>query len=537
MAYGVLIAGNGLVSLTHPDEVFYVQTAKEMIAHHSYLVPYIFDQPQFEKPVLTYWLLIFAIKIFGLTDFGARFFMGFFGIIGVVTTYWLAFIMFKSKRTAFLSALVLTSSFIYFVLSRSVLTDMVFSIWVVLSLAAFYWGYSESTRKGRGIVLSFVFAALAVLTKGILGIIFPALIIGSFLAYRRDLKFLSSKATVLGSLVFIALSFPWHIWVIKQYGVSFIQEYWNNVHVRRIVEAEHQKSNTWYFYLLTLAAGIFPWSLLLVPSAVTCYRHIRNSLAGRHEMVFLLFWIVIVVGLMQIAQSKLASYILPVFPAVAIFIGFTLNAMFDTARKKDFRWLVISTCLLAVFFLGAVGFGQYYLMTHAQYGVYAAAAKSLSIALGVYILVLLTAVILRLSQMMIAGHAVVVILLLGAAFFGRHHAEPWVSCKLISHVLKNASPTPATILCSKFYARGVRYYTDYPVAVIDNNGRGFFSPHPVPFLNSDEKILKFLNRQQRLYCIVKKSDLDDIHRLAGDHFQVTTIEVIGGKYLLRVEKI
>jgi hypothetical protein len=79
-----LMIGNDGVSLTHPDEVFYNQTAKEMIAHRSWLTPYLFGQPQFEKPILTYWLLIVAIKIFGLTAFAARFMPSLFGILGVL---------------------------------------------------------------------------------------------------------------------------------------------------------------------------------------------------------------------------------------------------------------------------------------------------------------------------------------------------------------------------------------------------------------------------------------------------------------------
>jgi hypothetical protein len=73
LAYAFLMFGNGAISLTHPDEVFYIQTAKEMMERNSWATPYIFDAPQFEKPILTYWLLILALKIFGITAFGARF--------------------------------------------------------------------------------------------------------------------------------------------------------------------------------------------------------------------------------------------------------------------------------------------------------------------------------------------------------------------------------------------------------------------------------------------------------------------------------
>src|SRR3990167_6956055 len=87
MSYFLLMFGNGIVSLTHPDEVFYVQSAKEMLDHNSWLTPMIFDDIQFEKPFLAFALFALAIKWFGLTAFTARFWPSFFGIIGVGAAY------------------------------------------------------------------------------------------------------------------------------------------------------------------------------------------------------------------------------------------------------------------------------------------------------------------------------------------------------------------------------------------------------------------------------------------------------------------
>ncbi len=93
--------GNGRVALSHPDEVFYAQTAKEMLVHHSWLTPYIFDQPQFEKPFLFYWLLAVARKFCGDSPFVARFWPAFFGMLGVVVTYLMAWMLIANKRLVF----------------------------------------------------------------------------------------------------------------------------------------------------------------------------------------------------------------------------------------------------------------------------------------------------------------------------------------------------------------------------------------------------------------------------------------------------
>ena len=76
LSYVVLMLGNGILSLTNPDEVFYAQTAKEMIQHKTWATPYLFDQPQFEKPIFLYWCLRASFIIFGVTSFAARFASG-----------------------------------------------------------------------------------------------------------------------------------------------------------------------------------------------------------------------------------------------------------------------------------------------------------------------------------------------------------------------------------------------------------------------------------------------------------------------------
>ena len=193
LGYFCFMLGNGIISLTIPDEVFYAQIAKEMIKLHSWMTPYMFGQPQFEKPILLYWLLKIAFMIFGLTSFAARFFPALFGMIGVLATYFLGVWGFKDQKKALISAIVLMTSGLYLGLARTVFTDLIFSVFILLSLLSFYRGYSSVKRKGGGVLLFFVFAALAVLSKGPLGVIIPLLTVIIFLLIKRDLKFLFNR--------------------------------------------------------------------------------------------------------------------------------------------------------------------------------------------------------------------------------------------------------------------------------------------------------------------------------------------------------
>ena len=86
-AYFMLMFGNGIVSLTHPDEVFYIESAKEMVENGKWFTPMIFDEVQFEKPFFAFALFAGAIKWFGLNSAAARFWPAFFGILGVAVVY------------------------------------------------------------------------------------------------------------------------------------------------------------------------------------------------------------------------------------------------------------------------------------------------------------------------------------------------------------------------------------------------------------------------------------------------------------------
>ncbi len=538
--YFFLMFGNGIVSLTHPDEVFYTQTAKEMVAHKSWLTPLIFDAPQFEKPILFYWLLALAVKWFGASPFVARFWPAFFGILGALVTYWITFMLFERKRTSFWASLILMSSFIYLALSRAVLTDMVFSIWVVISLGFFYWGYRYREHKKEGIILSLIFSAIAVLTKGVLGITFPWLIIFLFLWYKKDFIFLKDKAAIIGILLFLAIALPWHILMYSRYGQFFLDEYFKNVHIRRIFEAEHARCDTWFFYPLTMAMGMFPWSFFIFPAIVGACQHYRRRTIQRDPNVFLFIWILGIFICVQPAHSKLASYIFPVFPAMAILLAFYL----DQSLEKISQGIKIKTiqvwgyCLPFIF----IGLAAASLVASGIYTDYA--VNKTPVYIFCFLMILLTVMILifirgkKYTALTFAPMGVTVSLLI-TLFFAKGYIEPWVSCQGIIQEFKKIDSSKGIVLSSKFYARAVRYYTDREVAVMDINGKGFFSPHPIPFLNADHLLLGFLKGHSPIYGIVKKGDVKDLERLRemDPFYTLEVLKEIGGKYIVRIKKI
>ena len=528
-----LMFGNGAINLTHPDEVFYAQTAKEMKQQETWLVPYLFGHPQFEKPIFTFWLLRIGFAWFGVSNFTARFFPAVFAILGIIAVYSLGLSGYKDKRKAFLCALVLMSSGLYIGLARTVFTDMIFSVFILLSLASFFWGYVNTKRKSGGIILFFVFSALAVLTKGPLGFLLPVLIIILFLAIKKELNFLLCKPSLLGLAVFLLLALPWYVLMINKFGKSFIQEFFYNDHIRRFFKAEHPKADTWYLYPLSMIGCMFPWSIFVAGAFIYLFKEIKRNSANP-VYLFLASWIFVILAVFQIAHSKLVSYILPLFPALALATGDFISTAIVSRRHRTLPMvLAISWFVLLMFPIGLiVSVTKYSKYVPSKIPVY-----GFIIFYSVVLAAMLFFLIRRKFMISIYFLSFQLPLVLFFVFSQHQSFDPYVSNKNACEYLLSSHNVEDIILCSKPFVRGVRFYTDKEVAVV-NLGRlaaNFFSPHPLPYLDTDENALDFLKKRPVTYCILTKTSFKDMQRLARDGgVKVELLKIIGDEYIVKI---
>jgi 4-amino-4-deoxy-L-arabinose transferase-like glycosyltransferase len=536
LSYVFFMLGNGIISLTNPDEVFYVQTAKEMAQHNSWMTEYLFNAPQFEKPILLYWLLRTCLIIFPNPNFAGRFSPALFAGLGVVAVYLLSLLGFKNEKKAFISALIVMSCGLYIGLARTVFTDMIFSVLVLFSLLSFYWGYALRPRRGPGILLFFVFAGLAVLAKGPLGIFITLATVVIFLLIRKDIKFLFCWYSLWGIFVFIAISFPWYLFMIKSYGMSFINEFFYNDHIRRLIEAEHISNDKWYFYPFSMIGCIFPWSLYTLASLIYLFKTLKKNINPFY--VFLACWVCVVFAVFQPAHSKLVSYIFPLFPALAIITGdFMYNHA--SAGNKNKVFFIISLFTGLILLLMAIGLGvSIHIPKIASFLTSKAPANLLFFILLISAILFcvfifkrkfLKAIFVLVTLMCLLSIMLLVII---------KETETYVSSKQASDYLLKNYDVNGPIICSKAFARGVRYYTNKDITIIDLPGKNFFSPHPLTFLYNDNKAIEYLSKQSTVYCILKKANVEDIERIAylsHNEFKFIVLKVIGNEYILRIE--
>lgn len=529
LCYVFFFLGNSVIQFTNPDEVFYSQTAKEMMKHNSWMTPYLFDAPQFEKPIMTYWLLRIAFEVGGVTPFAARFFPALFATIGIIAIYLFGILAFRDNRKAFLSALVMMSSAFYISLARTVFTDMIFTVFILLSMLSFYWAYTTPARKNHGIIWFFVFAALATLTKGPLGICLPVIAIVLFLALRKELSFVVTAATAWGALVFCVIAAPWYALMFKLYGNDFIQEFFYNDHWRRLVEAEHRKLDKWHFYPASTIGAFFPWSLFLL-SAIIFY---MKDLVRKKEAFFMLLacWIGVMFVLFQFAHSKLLSYIFPFFPALALIAGNFLAEQEAKKGKLVFGLSLATAIFLVIFPIGLV------IAAH-QFPQYIPSVKPIyffAAGLAVYAAITLTYVLRRNIRVFYYCASLILPLLLVCAFSMVHSYDAYVTSKQPTEFLMKNYQVHGKILCSKKIARGVRFYTDRDVAVQNMGGEDYFSPHPVQSNHTVDQARAFLASQPETFCILNKSDARDLKEsVAGPGFNVEFLKIFGQTYVVRI---
>ena len=304
------LGSSGLV-ITDQVESNYALTAKEMLASGDYFSPRIYGNYWYDKPAFFYWELMAAFSLFGTSDFAARFFPGLFASIGVLLTYGFGRQIYNA-RTGFFAAAILATSFAYWLVGRSVITDATLFVFLNGALVFFYFGY---TRNRRFYYLAYVSAGLAVLTKGPVGIVLPGLVILAFLLVRRDLGELL-RMKPLGILLFALVSGIWYAGMYALHGMDFIVSFFGVHNLLRAAVAEHPAWDVWYFYPAIFLVIFFPWSFLLILPLI---RRLRKGLRGiAPDTLFLLIWALGVNAFFQVMATKYSTYTLPALMPFAL---------------------------------------------------------------------------------------------------------------------------------------------------------------------------------------------------------------------------
>lgn len=351
----------GYLPLWDPDEPYYIESAREMIDRGDYITPYFNYEPRLNKPIFFYWMQIISGRVFGFNEFSARFPSLVAGIALILLIYKFGSLLY-SKQTGLISALIGATSFEIYVLSRQAVTDMCLAFFMTLAL----YGYAsvQIAKKGGGQwYLFYIGTALAVITKGPVGLLLPGLIIFIIMIVQKDLSIIHKMHIIKGIGIFFIIASPWYIAVLIQHGFSFFKEFIIENNLLRYVTPMYKHTGGVLYYVPVIILGFFPWIIFLFLSINRYWLQLkmkRISFFGKKNpasFAFLLniVWFASYLLFFSFSGSKLPSYILGLFPALSLFTASGLTI--DAGKKSRFSailrpihqiyfWIVVIALML-----------------------------------------------------------------------------------------------------------------------------------------------------------------------------------------------
>jgi 4-amino-4-deoxy-L-arabinose transferase-like glycosyltransferase len=338
----LFIQNLGGIALWDPDEPRQAIMAREMMDRKDYIHPYLNGQPYLEKPPLYPWMIIAASKFRGtVSEFSSRLPAALSATLLVIVTYYLGCSL-ANPLTGFFSALILALNYQFLSNARESVMDMTFACLIGLTIFLNYIYISQGKRLF--FMLSFIPAALGILTKGPAGLVLPAMVTFFYLISRKELKKFILPL-MAGCVISAALSSIWFILA----GPEYIKEFIFRQNITRYTNA-FDHIETIYYYIHKLFFNFLPWSILL-PFAI--YH------AFKRKIWFPLVWFIVIFLFFEFSTSKRAIYLLSCYPACALLCGIYINDKWSWLLEKpvtnilirSFAFLLLIIPMAAVFVL------------------------------------------------------------------------------------------------------------------------------------------------------------------------------------------
>ena len=344
----------GSYPLFVPDEGRYPEVAREMLATGNWLSPTVLGSPFLDKPILYYWVEALSMRVFGVTVWAIRFPGAVFGVFGCIVAYVIAGSCF-SRLAGLLAAAFLLLGPLYFGASHYANLDLQFAIWFSASMGAFILGlklrYSKYSRN-TCMILMYVFAAMAFLTKGLMGFVFPILIIGIWVVLFKRWVLLKYMQIPIGLCVFFIIVLPW-VFASQEINSHFFYYFFYYQQIGRYVGSSYNNPMPFWFYLPICIAGMIPWSTLSLaawPRVYKIWGYMGECLEKRYVneyecfkpegvIAFLVLWVIVLFVFFSIPTSKIVGYILPLMVPMAVLFGVYFSNHIKSIGFYIFSWL------------------------------------------------------------------------------------------------------------------------------------------------------------------------------------------------------
>ena len=382
--------------LVASDEGRYGEIAREMYATGDWVTPRYNGYKYFEKPPLQAWMTAIAYTLFGVGEWQSRLWTGITGYFAILATGFTAWKLIGGDRgvlAGWLSAILLASSPMWNVGGHFNTLDMGLSSILSCALFALLLAQREGltlTARRNWMWLCWAFMALAVLSKGLIGLVIPGMVLVVYTLTTWDWGLWKRLHLISGLVVFFLIAAPWFVLVsLKNPEFAhffFIHEHWD-----RFTKTGHNRKGHPLYFVPLILVGFIPWLVQLGQGLMRAWRNRRgqasdldvSAVNGFRPLWLCAVWIVMIFLFFSKSQSKLPGYIMPIFPAMALLAGLAMTSAFERMSLQDDnrawkRQMVYLTLLLLIGFIGVpyayqLGNARYEQLEYQQYAVWIAA--------------------------------------------------------------------------------------------------------------------------------------------------------------------
>ena len=371
--------------LQHPDEGRYAEIAREMAVTGDWVTPRLNGIKYFEKPPLQYWMTAASFQAFELDEWTARLpgvLAGFFtlGVVAYVGS------VVGSPAIGAYAVVALAGCIWPFGIAHMVTLDALLTFWLTLSLGAFILAQHAppgSRIERRWMLLAWAAAAGGMLTKGLIALAIPfgALVVHSLAT--RDWRPWRRLHVASGLAVFLVLAAPWFV-LVSVRNPEFARFFFIHEHVERFLTTEHRRTGAWWYFLPMLVVGLLPWTGIFLWHLRRSWREAEADANGFAWARFCLAWSAFVLVFFSLSGSKLPSYILPMFPAIALVLGRQLH---ETPVRTLVAMTFVLVCTTLALWLAALAgwssLADRLADPHTPHAVYVALGGWVKLAFGV----------------------------------------------------------------------------------------------------------------------------------------------------------
>jgi len=487
----LFFAGLGRLPLVDPDEGRYAEIPREMLANGDWIVPRLDGVLYFEKPPLYYWLNAVVYRIAGLDETTSRVWSALFALGGAG----LALALARSadrRATGLGAAAVLGSSPLYLTFARVNSIDMTLAVLVSATLTLFWLAHERPPGRATRALWygAFVAAALAVLTKGLIGIVIPGAVVFLYVLLAGRWALLRRVPWWSGSALFLAVALPWHLAIGRRHP-DFWWFYFVHEHfLRYSTGSAHRAAPFWFFFAVVLL-GMLPWSGLVVASAKLVRLPRRERTPGAGAPLFLALWSGFVVVFFSVSKSKLVPYVLPALVPLAVAAELVwLRAVAEAGAIR--RWVVrggivgvAGTALLAMTLAAAA---RGWIPRVPREGVASMTVVALALAAVVLAAVAARAWARWAPRSAFAASALCGVALFGCVLLAAQVVGPLPSTRQLARLLRPRLASGDRVVAFGDYPRSLSAYLGREIAVVGNHGELSFG---IDHLDPDERARRF----------------------------------------------